>query len=93
MGTTGSPWLAYTGKNDEVDGGATILVLAGTTSQGTLTWFVRNDPFPAINPSPAFDKEITLGDGESLSLAHRVAVADRIWGREEIEGLAAEHAL
>jgi hypothetical protein len=93
MGTTESPWLAYTGKNDEVDGGATILVLAGATSQGTLTWFVRNDPFPAINPSPAFDKEITLGDGESLSLAHRVAVADRIWTREEIEGLAAEHAL
>jgi hypothetical protein len=93
MGTTESPWLAYTGRNDEVDGGATILVLAGATSQGTLTWFVRNDPFPAINPSPAFDKEITLGDGESLSLAHRVAVADRIWTREEIEGLAAEHAL
>jgi hypothetical protein len=93
MGTTESPWLAYTGKNDEVDGGATILVHAGTTSRGTLTWFVRNDPFPAINPSPAFDKEITLGDGESLALRHRVAVADRIWTREEIEGFAAEHAL
>jgi hypothetical protein len=93
MGTTASPWLAYTGKNDEVDGGATMLVFAGTTSRGELTWFVRNDPFPAINPSPAFDKEITLADGDSLALAHRFVVADRIWTREEIEGFAAEHAL
>jgi Methane oxygenase PmoA len=93
MGTTTSPWLAYTGKNDEVDGGATMLVFAGTASRGELTWFVRNDPFPAINPSPAFDKAITLSDGDSLALSHRVVVADRIWTREEIEGFAAEHAL
>ncbi|OZM82953.1 PmoA family protein [Pseudonocardia sp. MH-G8] len=91
MGTTASPWLAYTGKNDEVDGGATMLVFAGTTSRGELTWFVRNDPFPAINPSPAFDEEITLADGDSLALSHRVVVADRIWDRDEIEGFAAEH--
>jgi hypothetical protein len=93
MGTTKSPWLAYTGKNDEVDGGATMLVFTGTTTRGELTWFVRNDPFPAINPSPAFNDPITLADGDSLSLSHRVVVADRIWAREEIEGLAAEHAL
>jgi Methane oxygenase PmoA len=93
MGTSDSPWLAYTGKNDDVDGGSTLLVLAGSTSHGTITWFVRNDPFPAVNPSPAFDKEITLADGETLALRHRVVVADRIWTREEIEGLAAEHAL
>jgi hypothetical protein len=93
MGTSESPWLAYTGKNDEVDGGATLLMFAGSTSHGTLTWFVRNDPFPAVNPSPAFDKEITLADGDTLALQHRFVVADRIWGREEIEGFAAEHAL
>ncbi|WP_433557069.1 PmoA family protein [Pseudonocardia xinjiangensis] len=93
MGTTESPWLAYTGKNDDVDGGATVLVLAGSTTHGTLTWFVRNDPFPAVNPSPAFDKEITLADGDSLALQHRVAVADRIWTRAECEGFAAEHSL
>jgi hypothetical protein len=92
MGTTASPWLSYTGKNDEVDGGATVLVLAGTTSRGGITWFVRNDPFPAINPSPAFAEEITLGDGEELALAHRVVVADRIRTRAEIEACAADHA-
>jgi hypothetical protein len=92
MGTSASPWLAYTGKNDEVDGGATVLVFAGSTSRGEITWFVRNDPFPAINPSPAFHEEITLADGDSLALEHRVVVADRIWTREEIEGFAAEHA-
>ncbi|MHA6624205.1 DUF6807 domain-containing protein [Pseudonocardia sichuanensis] len=92
MGTTASPWLAYTGKNDEVDGGATVLVLAGTTSRGEITWFVRNDPFPAINPSPAFAEEITLGDGEALDLAHRIVIADRIRTRAEIEACAAEHA-
>jgi hypothetical protein len=93
MGTTASPWLAYTGENDEVDGGATLIVFAGTTSRGGITWFVRNDPFPAINPSPAFDEEITLTDGDSLALAHRVVVADRIWTREEIESFAAERDL
>ncbi|OLT09333.1 hypothetical protein BJF78_30960 [Pseudonocardia sp. CNS-139] len=92
MGTTESPWLAYTGKNDEVDGGATLLVFAGSASRGELTWFVRNDPFPAVNPSPAFDKEITLADGESLVLSHRVVVADGIRSREEIESLAGELA-
>ena len=92
MGTKDSPWLAYTGRNDEVDGGATMLVFAGSTSHGEITWFVRNDPFPAINPSPAFDKEITLAPGDTLALRHRVAVADRTWTREEIEAFAAEHA-
>jgi hypothetical protein len=92
MGTSASPWLAYTGENDEVDGGATVLVLAGSTSRGRNTWFVRNDPFPAINPSPAFHEEITLADGEALALEHRMVIADRIRTREEIEALAVEHA-
>jgi hypothetical protein len=92
MGTSTSPWLAYTGENDEVDGGATVLVLAGSTSRGRNTWFVRNDPFPAINPSPAFHEEITLADGEALALEHRMVIADRIRTREEIEALAVEHA-
>jgi len=92
MGST-SPWLAYTGEHDDVDGGATLLVLAGTSSHGPLTWFVRNDPFPAVNPSPAFHEVITLPPRDTLRLHHRVVVADRIWTREEIERSAAEHAL
>jgi hypothetical protein len=92
MGTAKSPWLAYTGEHDEVDGGATVLAFAGTTSRGRITWFVRNDPFPALNPSPAFHEEIVLPPGESIVLAHRFVVADRIWTRAEIEAFAAEHA-
>ena len=92
MGTS-SPWLAYTGEHDDVDGGATLLVLAGTSSHGPLTWFVRNDPFAAVNPSPAFHEVITLPPRDTLRLHHRVVVADRIWTREEIERSAAEHAL
>jgi hypothetical protein len=93
MGTGDSPWLAYTGEHDEVDGGATLLFLAGSASRGALTWFVRTDPFPAVNPSPAFHEEIVLRAGEELALAHRLVVADRIWSGEEIEKAAVEHAL
>jgi len=91
MGRT-SPWLAYTGQHDEVDGGGTVLVFAGSSSAAVpVKWFVRNDPFPAVNPSPAFDQEVELPPGETLRLAHRVVIADRAWDREEIEAFAAEH--
>jgi hypothetical protein len=92
MGTS-SPWLAYTGEHDDVDGGATLLVLAGTTTHGTLTWFVRNDPFPAVAPSAAFHEVITLPPHDVLRLRHRIVVADRAMARDEIERVAAEHAL
>ncbi len=89
-----APWLAYTGKHDEVDGGGTVLVFAGSsTASVPLKWFVRNDPFPGVNPSPAFDKEIVLGPEESFALAHRVVFADRVWDRPEIEAMAAEYAI
>ncbi|ROT28247.1 PmoA family protein [Micromonospora sp. HM5-17] len=91
MGTV-SPWLAYTGEHDEVDGGGTVLVFAGTSSAAVpLKWFVRNTPFPAINPSPAFDQEVSLAPGETLRLAHRVVIADRAWERAEIDAFVAEH--
>lgn len=89
-----SPWLAYTGEHDEVDGGGTVLFFAGrSTAPVPLKWFVRNEPYPGVNPSPAFDKEIVLGPGESFQLAHRVVVADRVWERPEIETFVAEHGL
>ncbi|WP_432488342.1 DUF6807 domain-containing protein [Kineococcus sp. SYSU DK018] len=97
MGTL-SAWLAYSSPHDEVDGGGTLLVLAGSASTTSnpevpLTWFVRHAPFPAIAPSFAFHDEVVLADGESLRLRHRVVVGDRIWGREEIEEVAAANAL
>ncbi|MDW5325110.1 PmoA family protein [Plantactinospora sp. KLBMP9567] len=88
-----SPWLAYTAEHDEVDGGGTVLVFAGTSSAAVpLKWFVRNTPFPAVNPSPAFDEEVVLAPDETLRLTHRVVFADRAWQRAEIEAFAAEHA-
>jgi hypothetical protein len=93
MGTSSSPWLAFTGEHDDIDGGATLLVLAGASSRSSITWFVRNDPFPGVNPSPAFHEPIVLPPQDTLHLHHRMVVADRIWTREEIEKAAAEHAL
>lgn len=88
-----SPWLAFTGQHDDVDGGATVLVLAGSTSHGSLTWFVRSEQFPGVAPSPAFAEEIRLAPDETLSLRHRVVIGDRIWTRGEIEHVAEEQAL
>ena len=69
------------------------LLKSRSTAPVPLKWFVRNDPFPAVNPSPAFDKEIALGPQESFQLAHRVVFADRAWERPEIEAFAAECGL
>lgn len=93
MGRT-SPWLAYTGQHDEVDGAATLVFLAGATSGSVpLRWFVRNDPFPAVNPSPAFSEEVTIPPGEALALRHRLVVVDRPWRREDIEAYLSENPL
>ena len=58
-----------------------------------ITWFVRNDPYPGVAPSPAFHRTITLAPEDTLRLHHRVVVADRIWTRAEIEKAALDHAL
>lgn len=85
-----SPWLAYSGQHDDVDGGGTVVVVAQTSSSAAPTrWFVRDDPFPAVNPSPAFADEVLLGPGAVLTLAHRVVVADRRWDRAEVEACLA----
>ncbi len=90
MGDT-AEWLAIVGNHDEVDGAATMLVFAGTSSAAVpIRWFVRSEPFAAINPSPAFAEEIVLAPGESLALAHRVVVADGAWSRAELDALARE---
>ena len=88
MGTS-APWIALAGQNDELDGGATIVALAGTSSSSVpLQWFVRSEPFAALSPSPAFDEEITLAPGESLRLQHRYVFVDRICERDDIERIA-----
>jgi hypothetical protein len=93
MGTQGA-WAAITGAHDEIDGGATVLAYAGTTSAAVpLKWFARSSAFACLNPSPAFDTEIKLEPGETLSLSHRFVFIDRMVDRGELEPIAQEFAL
>ena len=88
-----APWAAFSGQHDDVDGGATVLAYAGTTSgPRPIEWFVRSEPFPVLAPSPAFHEAFTLADGEELRLAHRHVFLDRIWDEDELTALAEELA-
>ncbi|WP_017623840.1 DUF6807 domain-containing protein [Nocardiopsis chromatogenes] len=92
MGTR-SEWIAFAGRHDEIDGGATVLAFAGTTSGAIpITWFARSEAFPAFCPSPAFDEPLFLDPGESLELWHRVVVADWECTAEQARELAQEYA-
>jgi hypothetical protein len=93
MGSTGA-WAAISGEHDEIDGAATVLAFAGTSSAGVpLKWFSRSSPFACLNPSPAFDTEITLAPGQSLDLLHRFVFIDYATDRSALEPIAREFAL
>ena len=80
-----APWAAFSGQHDDVDGGATVLAYAGTTSgPRPIEWFVRSEPIPVLAPSPAFHEAFTLADGEELRLSHRHVFLDRIWDADEL---------
>ncbi|MBX6767285.1 MAG: PmoA family protein [Actinomadura rubrobrunea] len=83
-----APWLAFVGRHDEVDRASTLLFV---DPPGARTrWFVRSEPFAAVNPSFAFFDELVLDPGDTLDLAHRVVVADTAWERDRIEAHAKE---
>ncbi|WP_240973742.1 DUF6807 family protein [Nonomuraea composti] len=64
-------WIALSGQHDEIDGGGTVLAIAGHSSASVpIKWFVHGDPFPVISPSPTFDEEIALADGDHRSQHH-----------------------
>ncbi|MEV4179721.1 PmoA family protein [Nonomuraea sp. NPDC049709] len=89
-----APWLAMVGRHDEIDGGGTVLAVAGHSSAPVpIKWFVRREAFAVISPSPSFDEEIALADGDTLDLAHRYVFIDRMCDRAELEELGAEFAL
>lgn len=84
-----SPWLAIAGRHDEVDGGATVVFVAGSSSASVpIRWFVRSEPYAVLNPSPAFSDVVRLGADEHLRLQHRVAVLDRLWEPAELQPYA-----
>lgn len=92
MGTE-TRWVAVSGEHDEVDGGGTVLVFAGTSSAAPpVRWFVRTEPFPIVAPSPSFDEHIVLAPGDELSLRHRHVFGDRVWSPDETRALAEELA-
>ncbi len=87
-------WIALSGQHDEIDGGGTVLAIAGHSSASVpIKWFVRRDPFPVISPSPAFDEEIALADGDTIELAHRYVFIDHICERAELDDLGEEFTL
>lgn len=92
MGSRGS-WAAISGEHDEIDGGATVLAFAGSSSADVpLKWFCRSDPFACLNPSPAFDQEIKLEPGQLLELRHRFVFIDRVTDRSSLEPIVRDYA-
>lgn len=84
-------WAAVTGQHDEIDGGGTVLMFAGTSSaEVPIRWFARNEPFACLAPSPAFDTEIVLVEGGQLDLSHRVVFLDHVYGPDQLEQIAEE---
>jgi len=82
-------WVAYTGQHDGLDGGATVLMYAGTSSAGVpIKWFARSSQFAALAPSPSYDEEFTVEPDATLRLAHRIVVLDGHLTREELERAA-----
>ncbi|MGW0203162.1 DUF6807 family protein, partial [Nonomuraea sp. NPDC003201] len=77
-----------------LNGGGTVLAVAGHSSASVpIKWFVRTEAFAVISPSPSFDEEIALADGDTLELTHRYVFIDRVCERAELDDLGAEFAL
>jgi len=86
-------WVACAGQHDGIDGGATVLFFAGTSSAPVpVKWFARSSQFAALASSPSYDEEFTLDPGEDLELRHRVVVLDGACDRPAAERAALEWA-
>ena len=84
-------WVAVASEHDEVDGGATVIAHAGTSSARVpLRWFLRSEPFAGFAISPSFDEEIVLEPRGSIRLFHRLIFVDHVCDRDESTALAEE---
>lgn len=91
MGTA-APWLAFTGVHDGTDHTSTLLFLHHPDNPvSDPRWFVRSQPFPAVNPSLAFHRPLELADGDTLSLAYRLLVFDGARTRPQLEAVIADN--
>lgn len=82
-------WLAYVGRHDEVDRASTLMFF--DDPEYGSDWFVRNTPFPAVNPSLAFAEEFELPPGETIRVRYRVVVTDGAWDRARLDAYAKDH--
>jgi hypothetical protein len=88
-----APWLSYSGEFDGIDGHATLLFRAAPdTAGGEPYWFVRTEPFAAVNPSLAFYEALDFPPDESLARSYRVTIVDGVWDRDRIEAHLAEQS-
>ncbi|MER5310790.1 PmoA family protein [Streptomyces sp. NPDC002773] len=81
--------LAFVGTHDGVDRSSTLLFL--DDPETPCRWFVRREPFPAVNPSLAFDEELPLAPGDTLSRRYRIVVADGAWTPGRLARHVEEH--
>ncbi|GHH84995.1 hypothetical protein GCM10018793_51240 [Streptomyces sulfonofaciens] len=93
-----APWLAYGAEHDGTDGHATLVFEhapenghEGDGLNHPAHWFVRNEPFAAVAPSPAFFDELELAPGDTLSRRYRIVVAAAAWERTDITGYLRDH--
>ncbi len=87
-----SPWLAFSGEFDEVDGFASLLFVPDPANPGgEPAWFVRSEPFAAVNPSLAFFDALELPADETLRLKYRLTIADGQWDHARIEQYLEAH--
>lgn len=95
--TMGKPadWVAFSSEHDDLDGGGTVLALAGTSSSAEaavppIKWFTRTGIFAVASQSPAFDQEIHLPHEGTLKLHHRFVFISKICDRQELDALGKE---
>ncbi|ALG15357.1 hypothetical protein AOZ06_37615 [Kibdelosporangium phytohabitans] len=77
-------WLAFVGAHDEVDRMSTV-VIQGDPANPSGRWFVRNEPYPVVNPSLAFYEPLRLPADETLRLRYRLMIGCGAWGTGRID--------
>lgn len=93
-------WVAFSSEHDELDGGGTVFAFAGTSSVDDqsvelppIKWFTRTGIFTVTSQSPAFDQEIHLPDGATLSLNHRFVFVAEVLSPEKRTQIGEEFSL
>jgi hypothetical protein len=89
MGDRG-PWLAFVGRQDGTLHPNTLAFFDDPANPVVPTpWFVRSGPYAVVCPAPFFHDELTVADGETLTLRCDVAIADGAWTEQDVEAFRA----